>query len=149
MAEMLTTKPAVVQGESGEPVLLGQQMVQSMPTREIPMDPFDLDPFVRDYWPQESCHNYAQIMRQCLEPDPKLRPSSREVVSLLAALLRFDVPLCLMCSTNPPKGKFQCGHAVMCETCAHYSMDRGIGCPLCHSPIASLKPGCFSRFFLN
>ena len=148
LAELVTGKPAVFQVRGGKPALLASMMTQSMTTSTTSIDPFHLDPNIRDTWPQESLVVFARLMRECIDPDPNNRPTMAMVANTLKTLAHTKHRICLSCVNQLPTARLECGHVVLCDHCAAYFMERGNGCPLCRGPVMLYTDGGFSKAFV-
>jgi len=95
----------------------------------------EVDPNVKETWPVDNFQEYGQIMRDCLDMNPDLRPSINELLLRLEKLMQGSHKLCLVCVQSPPMRKMACGHDVICSFCAQYLLERGDGCPLCRAPL--------------
>jgi len=119
-----------------------------MSSPSTPIDPFHLDPAIRDTWPQENLTYFGQIMRECVDPDPAKRPSMQAVADALKHLALTKHALCVSCGANAPGARLECGHTVVCKQCVTYLMDRGATCPQCRSQIVLFQEGSFSKGYL-
>ena len=86
LAELVTGKPSIHRGLGGVSVTLSALLRGVIQDTSPMVDPFILDPAIRDTWPPQLCLAFTQVSRKCVEVEEP-RPTSLEVVENLAEIL--------------------------------------------------------------
>ncbi|CAF1490379.1 unnamed protein product [Adineta ricciae] len=81
----------------------------------------------------ESTNDYVDVMMNCLNENPSLRPCAQVVVSQLEEIQRrAEVKLCMVCEEHERALRFDpCQHKVMCEECWQTWSQRASNQPKC------------------
>jgi ankyrin repeat protein len=148
MFELLSAKNAVILSNVGTQNL-SKVFLSAMKSPGALFNPSLLDCHVQNMWPRDNYQSFAQLARQCIEIDPRKRPTMASVAEELQIILEQKQRVCTICMDNPPNAKFACGHAVCCSPCADYLKRRNEGCPVCRTPITGIQTGIYNHTFMS
>jgi len=148
LSELLTGKPPIFHLSNGKPTNLSRYILEACPLISALM-PFNvIDPTIRQEVSQATFRIFGMMIRRCLDPNPELRPTMKELSNKLQDLCNGTHRVCLVCMDNPTNGKMGCGHAVLCYPCAEYLLIKGDKCPLCRALVVSVEQGCYDKSFV-
>ena len=104
-------------------------------------------------WPASVLQQFARKAKECISPEPALRPSSQVVADVFFAMSDHE-PLqndreCVLCMNNMRRTRLRpCFHVVYCVECANAALQRNNRCPICRTVFTHYDVGTFNQTFM-